>query len=207
MPQHLTLSRAARLIGVRRGALQRKIRSGELATFEGMVSAADLQRAYPQASLEDDSGLERIEKIKDAAFARRLRERLLPNAEALAARLTAMSTERAQIEARLEHYRAIVGELQGKLRALGESGSPRAAAAGLLEWLDRSLDPAPQRVELRPLRMQQDFLRIMTAHVQIKPSGHEGETARHCACAPPPCSSCRAAPRTRQTVRAACARD
>jgi CDP-4-dehydro-6-deoxyglucose reductase len=173
MPQHLTLSRAARLIGVRRGALQRKIRSGELATFEGMVSAADLQRAYPQASLEDDSGLERIEKIKDAAFARRLRERLLPNAEALAARLTAMSTERAQIEARLEHYRAIVGELQGKLRALGESGSPRAAAAGLLEWLDRSLDPAPQRVELRPLRMQQDFLRIMTAHVQIKPSGHE----------------------------------
>ncbi len=173
MPQHLTLSRAARLIGVRRGALQRKIRSGELAAFEGMVSAADLQRAYPQASLEDDSGLEHIEKIKDAAFARRLRERLLPNAEALAARLTAMSTERAQIEARLEHYRAIVGELQGKLRALGESGSPRAAAAGLLDWLDRSLDPQPQRAEPRPLRMQQDFLRIMTAHVQIKPSGHE----------------------------------
>ena len=59
MSQLLTLSRAARLIGVRRGALQSKIRSGELATFEGMVSAEDLQRAYPQARLEDNAGLER----------------------------------------------------------------------------------------------------------------------------------------------------
>ena len=37
MPRLLTLSRAARLVGVRRGALQSKIRSGELAAFEGMV--------------------------------------------------------------------------------------------------------------------------------------------------------------------------
>jgi len=173
MPQYLTLSRAARLIGVRRGALQGKIRSGELATFEGMVSAEDLQRAYPQARLEDDSGLERLERIKDAAFARRVRERLLPNTEVLVARLSAMSSERAQVEERLEHYRAIVDALRRKLRELGDSGSPRAAAAGLLEWLERQLESGPQGAPPRPLRMQQDFLRIMTAHVQIKPSGHE----------------------------------
>jgi hypothetical protein len=33
MPRLLTLSRAARLVGVRRGALQSKIRSGELTAF------------------------------------------------------------------------------------------------------------------------------------------------------------------------------
>jgi len=179
MPQHLTLSRAARLIGVRRGALQSKIRSGELATFEGMVSVADLQRVFPQASLQDSTELERMERIKDAAFARRLREQLLPNADVLAARLTAMSTERAQVEARLEHYREIVDALRRKLREIGESGSPRAAAAGLLDWLERHLEPEPQSAsgadgaQARRLRMQQDLLRIMTAHVQIKPSGHE----------------------------------
>ena len=176
MAQLLTLSRAARLIGVRRGALQSKIRGGELVTFEGMVSAEDLLRVYPQAKLEDNSGLERLERIKDAAFAQRMRERLLPNAEVLAARLTAMSTERAQVDARLEHYRAVVEEMLGKLRALGESASPRAGAAGLLDWLERRLEPAAQSGEskqLRPLRIQQDFLRIMTAHVQLKPSGHE----------------------------------
>jgi CDP-4-dehydro-6-deoxyglucose reductase len=182
MPEHLTLSRAARLIGVRRGALQSKIRSGELATFEGMVSVADLQRAYPQASLTDSTELERMEGIKDAAFARRLREQLLPNADVLAARLTAMSTERAQVETRLAHYREIVDALRRKLREIGESGSPRAAAAGLLDWLERHLEPDPHSAygahdphgaQARRLRMQQDLLRIMTAHVQIKPSGHE----------------------------------
>jgi CDP-4-dehydro-6-deoxyglucose reductase len=173
MSQLLTLSRAARLIGVRRGALQGKIRSGELATFEGMVSAEDLQRAFPQAKLEDNTGLERLERIRDAAFAQRMRERLLPNAEVLAARLSKMSLERAQVEARLDQFRAVVDELQGKLRALGESASAHAAAAELLDWLDQRLAPAAQSGEPRPLRMQQDFLRIMTAHVQLKPSGHE----------------------------------
>ena len=60
MPKLLTLSKAARLIGVRRGALQSKIQNGELAAFEGMVSAEELQRTYPQAALEENSGLERL---------------------------------------------------------------------------------------------------------------------------------------------------
>ena len=38
MTQWLTLSRAARLIGVPRGALQRQVRDGELPTNDGLVS-------------------------------------------------------------------------------------------------------------------------------------------------------------------------
>lgn len=173
MPRLLTLSRAARLIGVKRGALQGKIQNGELAAFEGMVSADDLQRAFPQAHLADDSGLERLERIKDAAYAQRMRERLMPSTEALAARLIAMSRERAQVEARFEHYREIVAELQARLREAAESDSPSTAAARLLDWLERRLEPGPRRAEPRALRMREDFLSIMTAHVRIEPSGHE----------------------------------
>ncbi|MDH5221215.1 MAG: 2Fe-2S iron-sulfur cluster-binding protein [Betaproteobacteria bacterium] len=164
MARLLTLSRAARLVGVRRGALQSKIRSGELAAFEGMVSADDLARAYPQAALEDNAGLERFEAIKDAAFAERLRERLLPSSEVLVARLAELSRERAGMQAALEHYRAIVAELQAKLGAAGE-------APGVLAWLKQRLEPAAQAAE--PLLAQESFLRIMTAHVQIRPSGRE----------------------------------
>ncbi|OGA70104.1 MAG: hypothetical protein A3G81_26405 [Betaproteobacteria bacterium RIFCSPLOWO2_12_FULL_65_14] len=53
------------------------------------------------------------------------------------ARLSELSRERAQIQAQLEHYRAIVEQLQAKLRE------------------------------------QESFLRIMSAHVQVKPSGRE----------------------------------
>jgi CDP-4-dehydro-6-deoxyglucose reductase len=163
MPRLLTLSRAARLVGVRRGALQTKIRSGELAAFEGMVSAEDLARAYPQARLEDN-GLERFEAIKDSAFARRMRERLLPSSEVLVARVSQLSRERAQIQAQLEHYRAIVEQLQAKLHEPGD-------AAGILAWLKQRLESAAQGAQ--PLLAQESFLRIMSAHVQVKPSGRE----------------------------------
>jgi CDP-4-dehydro-6-deoxyglucose reductase len=171
MPRLLTLSRAARLIGVRRGALQSKIRSGELPAFEGMVAAEDLLRAYPEVRLEDNAALERIEAIKDAAFAWRMRERLLPSSEVLVARLTEMSRERAQVQVRLEHFQAIVYELQAKLR--DPAASPLTLAAELLAWLSPRLEPVAQGEDPRPLLVQESFLRIMTAHVQIKPSGRE----------------------------------
>jgi CDP-4-dehydro-6-deoxyglucose reductase len=153
MPRYLTLSRAARLVGVRRGALQAKIRNGELAAFEGMVAEEDLLRAYPEARLEDNSVLERLEAIKEAAFAKRVRERVLPSAEVLMARL-----------AELEHYRAIVQDLQARLRAPD-------GAAGLAEWLQQRLAPAVAGGA--PLLAHESLLRIMSAHVQVRPSGHE----------------------------------
>ena len=70
MPQLLTLFRAARLVGVRRGALQSKIKSGELAAFEGMVSTEDLLRVFPTVRLEDHASMEKFETIKDEAVTR-----------------------------------------------------------------------------------------------------------------------------------------
>jgi CDP-4-dehydro-6-deoxyglucose reductase len=173
MPQLLTLTRAARLVGVSRGALQSKIRNGELAAFEGMVAAEDLLRAYPEFKLEDHAALERFERIKDAAFARRVGERLLPSSEVLIARLTEMSRERAQAQSQLEYYRSLVEQLQLKLREIGDAVAPQAAAARLLAWLTQRLQAGPQGAEPQPLLVHESFLRIMTAHVQVKPSGRE----------------------------------
>ena len=165
MPRLLSLQRAARLVGVRRGALQSKIRSGELAAFEGMVAAEDLLRAYPQARLEDNSVLERLEAIKDSAFAQRMRERLLPSSEALVARLSELGIERARVQAQLEHYRAIVEQLQAKL------DEPAVSPAQLRDWLRQRVAGAAQGEP--PLLAQESLLRIMSAHVQVKPSGRE----------------------------------
>jgi CDP-4-dehydro-6-deoxyglucose reductase len=174
MPRLLTLSRAARLVGVRRGALQSKIRSGELAAFEGMVSAEDLLRAYPEFRLEDNAALERIEAIKDAAFAGRMRERLLPSSEVLVARLSEMSRERAQVQARLEHYRALVEQLQAKLRdPVDSTASPQTLVGELRSWLKQRLEPVAQGENPQPLLVHENFLRIMTAHVTVTPSGRE----------------------------------
>ena len=52
MPRLLTVSRAARLVGVSRGTLQQQIQDGVLPSFEGMLDIDDLTRAYPQVQLE-----------------------------------------------------------------------------------------------------------------------------------------------------------
>lgn len=86
MTRLITLSRAAHLSGMTRGALQKKIREGELPSFDGMVSTEDLCRAFPGCEVEreiDESGaFERIVRVRDEAFGRRVRERMLPSQEA-----------------------------------------------------------------------------------------------------------------------------
>ena len=44
MAQLLTLSRAAKLVGISRGALQQRMKDGDLPTFEGKIAASDLVR-------------------------------------------------------------------------------------------------------------------------------------------------------------------
>ena len=47
MAKRISLSRAARLVGVKRGTLQQQIRAGELKTFEGEIVLADTHRGAP----------------------------------------------------------------------------------------------------------------------------------------------------------------
>ena len=173
MSRLLTLSRAARLIGITRGALQGKIRSGELAAFEGMVSAHDLLLAFPEAKLEGGTGLERFERIKDAAFARRVREHVLPSPEILMARLTEISRELAQAQARSDGYRSALEQMSAKLRELSHGAGQGETLAGLLAMLQNSLESAQEAEDLPELLVQDKFMRIMTAQVQIRPSGSE----------------------------------
>jgi len=173
MTRLLTISRAARLIGIPRGALQGKIKNGELATFEGMVAVDELLRAYPETQLEDNAALERIENIKDSAFGRRMRERVLPGADVLLARMAGMSAELAQTRARLDYYRMLVEQLKARLREPEGPAAAPAAMAGLLAWLEHSLAPELEGEEAQTLLARERLMRIMTAQVRIQPSGHD----------------------------------
>ncbi len=172
MPQLLTLSRAARLVGVARGALQKRIKAGELPTFEGKVAAADLHRLFPNARIEDEAALERYTLIKDAAYTLRLRERILPDPEVLAARLTQISRDLARAKGLVEEYRSLLGRLEGRLGDLERAGAQEAT--GLRTWLRRELEQGlRQALQAQPLVVEDSVLRIMTAHVRLLPSQHE----------------------------------
>ena len=98
MAQRVTIWRAAHLLGVPRGVLQQRVRAGEIELNDGLVSTESLLRLYPQAQLEESGLLERVAQIRDEAFGRRLRERVLPSQEVLAQRVFRQSQELADVQ-------------------------------------------------------------------------------------------------------------
>lgn len=175
MPQLMSLSRAARLVGVTRGALQKKIQNGELLSFDGMVEVDGLLSAYPGAQLEDNTEFDRVTHIKERAFGKRVFERALPEAEVLAARVTELSTELANSQAQVRRLNALLDRLRGRLGEIeGEcEAGARAALTGFRSWLKDEVVAAMTPGYLNPLAVRDSMLRVMAAHVTVQPSGHD----------------------------------
>jgi len=179
MTQLLSLSRAARLAGVTRSELQKRIRRGELTTFEGEIAATDLLRIYPQVNLEHSGDLERVERIKANALPRSHQEEgALPSVQVLIARLKSLSQVLVQKAAALETVQAMLAELDARLAAMAESADPNTAVCTreIQAWLAAERHRLTRRSAAdnqARLFAKDTFLRIMAANVKLVPSGHD----------------------------------
>lgn len=174
MSQWVTVWRAAHLVGVPRGVLQQRVRNGELTLHDGLVSTDTLLRLYPQAQLEDTGMLERVVQLKDEAFGRRVRERILPSQEVLAQRLFRQSQELADLQRHLQRYHALVVQLQqGLAEIAAESGATDPRLPELRDQLDQGLARALATEPVDVLDVMDDMLKVMSAQVTLRPSGHQ----------------------------------
>ncbi len=177
MPQLLTLSRAARLAGVTRGAIQLKVRAGELQTFEGKVKMGDLIRVYPHVEMDASPILERVEEIKAQARPRRHQEEhALPTAEVLVQRLEMLANVLVELKADLYRSTELLGATARRLDALTEGGGgdlwPQVRE--LSGWLAGEMGKEPAKTDARARLFAKDtFLRVLAASVKVIPSGHE----------------------------------
>jgi CDP-4-dehydro-6-deoxyglucose reductase len=177
---YLSLSRAARLAGVTRAELQRRIRRGDLATFEGAVTTQDLLRVYPTISLSNDEALERVERIKSQALPKGYEpDAVLPESWVLVSRLKGLSSTLVERLSALGAAEALLDEVALRLAALLAGADPGRLAAGIEEtqaWLAdaRAGLAARPTPDLQAQLLAKDtFLRIMAANVKLIPSGHE----------------------------------
>ncbi len=179
MSHWLTVWRAAQLLGVGRGVLQQQVRDGTLSLSDGLVSTDALLRLYPAARLEPSGLLERVAHIKDEAFGRRVRERLLPSQEVLAQRLFLQSQELADVRRHLQRYHGLVVELQQRVRELAASRAGDAALCDLERALSQGLAQALATESVDLLDVMDDMLKVMSAQVTVRPSGHEFTVEGH----------------------------
>lgn len=179
MSHQVTVWRAAQLLGVARGVLQQQVRDGLLVLNDGLVSTDALLRHYPDAQLEESGLLERVAQIRDEAFGKRLRERLLPNQEVLAQRLFGQSQELADVRRHLQRYHGLVIALQKRSREMVVQCPGDTAWRELEQLVTQGLAQVLATESVDLLEVMDDMLKVMTAQVTVRPSGHEFSVEGH----------------------------
>lgn len=180
MSQWLTVWRAAHLVGVSRGVLQQRVRNGELPISDGLVSTEALLRLYPEAQLEPEGGArEQVALIKEQAFGRRVRERLLPSQEVLAQRLFHQSQELADLRRHLQRYHELVLELRNAARAQSEAAPGDDGLRRLANQATTGLARVLATESVDRLDVMDDMLKVMCAQVTVRPSGHQFAVEGH----------------------------
>lgn len=167
MSRRISISRAARLVGTRRGEIQKRIQDGELSSFEGELSLDELVEKYPDIKLEDDRMLEKTDQLRDSATTLLVDDRGdLPDRSTLAARISKLGRELQQARLDKQQLHGIIDHLKERLAAQKDSA--------LLHWLERQLamQTTPNRA-VDVLHDRDTLLSIMSAHVRILPSGHD----------------------------------
>ena len=173
MSKLLSLTRAARLVGVNRVVLQKKIQNGELDACDGMVSVDGLLACYPDAELEDTVEMERLSRIKEQAFGKRIFERALPDAEVLAARVTELSKTLDRSQSQLKNLNDFLGKLLNRLDETDCDAQSRQMMNDLKLWIRHEAESAMEPGLSNLLAIKDNMLRVMAAHVTVLPSGHD----------------------------------
>lgn len=175
MSDALSLTRAARLIGVTRAELQKKIQCGEMISHDGMITVGNLLACYPDAQLEDTAESRRVAQIKERAFGKRVFERALPEPEILAARVTELGKTLAINQAQVKQFNALLAKLWDKLAEIESrpDSESRMTMAELKTWIKQEVESAMEPGFINPLAIKDNILRIITAQVTILPSRHD----------------------------------
>jgi CDP-4-dehydro-6-deoxyglucose reductase, E3 len=116
-----------------------------------------------------------VAQIRDEAFGRRVRERLLPNQEVLAQRLFHQSQELADVRRHLQQYHALVIDLRARLRdaAAASHGNDGARLEALSQFLHQGLSRVLAMESVDMLDVMDDMLKVVSAQVTVRPSGHQ----------------------------------
>ncbi len=175
MSDLLSLTRAAKLVGVTRSALQKKIQQGELVAYDGMVTVENLLSSYPDAQLEDNVEFKRISQIKERAFGKRVFEYVLPDAEVLAARITELSKTLANSQEQVKQFNVLLDKLWNKFSEIESQSKSevRTAMENLKAWIKQEVSATLESGYNNSVAIKDGVLRIMTAQVTVLPSKHD----------------------------------
>lgn len=118
----LSVSKAARMLGISRFDIQAQINSGKLQTHEGYVTTDSLRLAYPNISLhsEQDKRLEKMQQIKNDAIYKSgsVDAAHAENEKTYISAITTLNSRLYKEEVKNQHYEMVFEELSERLEVL-----------------------------------------------------------------------------------------
>jgi plasmid maintenance system antidote protein VapI len=124
MDHDLSLSQAARMVGVPRKVLQQQIQQGELSTFEGHLRMSELLKLYPDTVPANSGMLEKVRRIRQAAVLKGTSDGH-PDPERMASDVQRLKVQVSMLQDQVESYRRLSDEMADRLVALQESCDKR----------------------------------------------------------------------------------
>jgi len=126
MDRLLSVSQAARMVGVPRRLLQQHIQEGHLSAFEGHIRMSELHKAYPQADSDRSGMLEKVNRIREAALFKTMRD-VRPDVDHLSTELQRARVEIGRLQEEVDGYQQLAAETEQRLLALQERCDKRQA--------------------------------------------------------------------------------
>ena len=126
MDRLLSLSQAARMVGVPRHLLQQHIQEGVIEAFEGHIRMSELQKAYPDANPDRSGMVEKVKRIREAASMKANRD-FKPNVDHLCTELQRARVEIERLQEEVAGYRRFAAETEERLLGLQEQCDARQA--------------------------------------------------------------------------------
>ena len=140
MDRLLSVSQAARMVGVPRRLLQQHIQEGKINAFEGHIRMSELHKAYPQADSDRSGMLEKVNRIREAAVFKTTRD-FTPDVDQLSTELQRARVEIVRLRDELDGYRELTAETEERLLKLQENCDARQAVmlGTLVGWFMNQL--------------------------------------------------------------------
>lgn len=110
----LSLSQAARMVGVSRKVLQGHVQMGDLSVFEGYIRESELLKVFPDTQSDKSGMVEKMQRIQADAINKYVNE-TLPDADHLASEVQRLRAALEESEERVISYQLLTSEMKVRL--------------------------------------------------------------------------------------------
>ena len=114
MDHLLSLSQAARMVGVPRKVLQAHIQMGDLTVFEGSIRQSELMKVFPEMNSDKSGMIEKTRQIQEDAVNKYMSDSM-PDPEHLASEVQQLRAALEVSNRELASYRKLAEEMKIKM--------------------------------------------------------------------------------------------